>query len=174
MSNNPYQSPETGPTNSTNSAQPTVDILKKVQAPAIALIVYGVVSCGLALINVAYCALHMAGMNPFTQNQAKDMEQIRQQAGGEMADIFEMIEQVTSMTNGPVGLATNLIALIVAIPTIMAGSRMKNLRSHTLSLITAALACVPCTSGCCCLGLPIGIWAIIVLVNPNVKAAFRT
>jgi hypothetical protein len=31
---------------------------------------------------------------------------------------------------------------------------------------------IPCVSGCCFLGIPIGIWAIITLGNPDVKVAF--
>jgi hypothetical protein len=31
---------------------------------------------------------------------------------------------------------------------------------------------IPCLSPCCCLGLPIGIWALVVLLDNNVKASF--
>jgi hypothetical protein len=31
---------------------------------------------------------------------------------------------------------------------------------------------IPCISPCCLLGLPIGIWALVVLLKPEVKAAF--
>ncbi len=36
-----------------------------------------------------------------------------------------------------------------------------------------AAAMIPCVSPCCLLGLPLGIWALIVLVKPEVKAAFQ-
>ena len=36
----------------------------------------------------------------------------------------------------------------------------------------AIVAMLPC-SGCCLLGLPIGIWAIIVLIDSDVKRAFN-
>jgi hypothetical protein len=35
------------------------------------------------------------------------------------------------------------------------------------------LVMIPCLSPCCILGIPIGIWGLIVLMDPNVKAAFR-
>ena len=35
------------------------------------------------------------------------------------------------------------------------------------------IAMVPCISPCCLVGLPIGIWALVVLMKPEVKAAFR-
>lgn len=37
----------------------------------------------------------------------------------------------------------------------------------------AILAMIPCVSPCCLLGLPLGIWALIVLLKPEVKAAFQ-
>jgi hypothetical protein len=32
---------------------------------------------------------------------------------------------------------------------------------------------IPYISPCCCLGLPIGIWALVVLNNEQVKSSFR-
>jgi hypothetical protein len=34
------------------------------------------------------------------------------------------------------------------------------------------VAMVPCLSPCCILGLPLGIWALIVLMKPEVKSSF--
>lgn len=52
------------------------------------------------------------------------------------------------------------------------GIWMKNLRSYGLAMAASILAMVPCFSPCCLLGLPIGIWALVVLSEPGVKAAF--
>jgi len=35
------------------------------------------------------------------------------------------------------------------------------------------IAMIPCVSPCCCLGLPFGIWALVVLARPAVKSAFQ-
>jgi ABC-type proline/glycine betaine transport system permease subunit len=41
-------------------------------------------------------------------------------------------------------------------------------------MTTAILSIIPFTSPCCFLiGTPIGIWALWVLTDPDVKAAFR-
>jgi hypothetical protein len=32
---------------------------------------------------------------------------------------------------------------------------------------------VPCISPCCLVGLPIGIWALVVLNKPEVKSSFH-
>lgn len=55
---------------------------------------------------------------------------------------------------------------------IWAASQMLKLRSHTPALIASVIAMIPCWGGCCCIGLPVGIWALLVLLKPEVKAAF--
>jgi hypothetical protein len=50
---------------------------------------------------------------------------------------------------------------------------MKNLTRHGLALAAAIVAMVPCVSPCCWLGLPIGIWAVVVLSKPEVKSHFN-
>ena len=57
---------------------------------------------------------------------------------------------------------------------VLAGAiKMKNLRSRGFALTAAILAMLPC-SLCCLLGLPFGIWALVVLNDADVKAAFRS
>lgn len=64
---------------------------------------------------------------------------------------------------------------IVAIttPLIIVGAlKMKSLNSYGMSITACILAMVPCFSPCCLLGLPIGIWAIVVLNDSAVKSEF--
>jgi hypothetical protein len=51
--------------------------------------------------------------------------------------------------------------------------KMKRLESHGLAVTASILAMLPCTSPCCIIGLPLGIWALVVLSKPEVKSAFR-
>lgn len=54
------------------------------------------------------------------------------------------------------------------------GWKMKQLENHGLAVTSSILAIVPCTSPCCFLiGTPIGIWALVVLLKPEIKSAFR-
>lgn len=50
--------------------------------------------------------------------------------------------------------------------------KMKNLQSYGLAMTAAILSCIPCCGPCCCLGLIPGIWSLILLNRPDVKAAF--
>ncbi|MCC6179361.1 MAG: hypothetical protein IT305_28980 [Chloroflexi bacterium] len=65
-----------------------------------------------------------------------------------------------------------LIGLVASLFTVYAGFQMRSLRGWGMSLAGAIVAAVPCLSPCCILGLPIGIWAILVLIDEPVKQAF--
>ena len=45
--------------------------------------------------------------------------------------------------------------------------------TQTMMNWAAIVAMIPRISPCCLLGLPFGIWALVVLSNGTVKAAFR-
>jgi hypothetical protein len=66
-----------------------------------------------------------------------------------------------------------IIPLLLGLLVIYGGMKMKNLENYTLAIVSAIVAMIPCTSPCCFLGLPIGIWALVVLCNTDVKMAFR-
>jgi hypothetical protein len=53
------------------------------------------------------------------------------------------------------------------------GLQMQKLQTRTLCMVAATAAMIPCLSPCCPLGLPIGIWALVVLNKPEVRAAFQ-
>jgi hypothetical protein len=50
---------------------------------------------------------------------------------------------------------------------------MRKLESFGLCMTASILAMIPCLSPCCILGLPFGIWALVVLNKPEVKSAFQ-
>jgi hypothetical protein len=54
----------------------------------------------------------------------------------------------------------------------LGGSKMKQLQGYGTALAGAILSLIPCTNSCCCIGTPIGIWALMVLLNADVKLAF--
>ena len=64
--------------------------------------------------------------------------------------------------------------LIMSVVILMGALKMKKLESYNFALTATIIAMVPCISPCCLVGLPIGIWALVVLMKPEVKAAFRT
>jgi hypothetical protein len=67
------------------------------------------------------------------------------------------------------------VGLVVAIVGVLGGSRMIALRSPGLARTAAILTAIPFVSlmGCCLIGEVVGIWALVVLLNSDVQAAFR-
>ncbi len=64
-------------------------------------------------------------------------------------------------------------AIIVAQIVILFGAaKMRTLSSHGWAMTAAILSVIPFLSPCCCGGIPLGIWALIVLGNSNVRRAF--
>ncbi len=49
---------------------------------------------------------------------------------------------------------------------------MISLRWYPLAIAGSVLATIPMVSPCCLLGLPFGIWSLVVLLQPDVKSAF--
>lgn len=50
--------------------------------------------------------------------------------------------------------------------------QMKRLQNHGIAMGAAIVSIVPCLSPCFIFGIPFGIWALVVLNKPEVKAAF--
>lgn len=54
------------------------------------------------------------------------------------------------------------------------GLKMRNLQSWSLALAGCIVGCIPCcASYCCILTLVGGVWGLVVLNKPDVKAAFN-
>lgn len=64
-----------------------------------------------------------------------------------------------------------ILGIVISAVIFIGATKMKNLQSYGFAMAAAILALIPCFA-CCLLGWPIGIWAIVVLVKPEVKAAF--
>jgi len=68
---------------------------------------------------------------------------------------------------------TSVLLVIVAVLVILGANKMRNLQSYGWAMTSAILGTIPCISCCFPLGMAFGIWAIVLLIKPEVKAAFR-
>ncbi len=66
-----------------------------------------------------------------------------------------------------------ILGFLVAPVIIYGAIQMMRGRSFGLSRTAAILAVSPLTSCCFIIGVPFGIWALVVLAQPDVKALFR-
>lgn len=73
---------------------------------------------------------------------------------------------------GPGAWAIHLTFLAVNSVIVAGGSSMMSGRFYGLAMAASILAMVNIGACCCLPGLPVGIWSLIVLMRPEVKAAF--
>jgi hypothetical protein len=173
MSDNPYSEPPQMGVPPTGFGGPSPEQIKaKVLPPSIGLLVVGIINVLLSLWGVASSAMFLAGVGPAVAAQEQQQEQMDQLREQGLDWLVQMIESMNTL-QGPVGLVISLVQLAAAGVIIFGGLRMMNLRSYGLSLAAAILAIIPLLSNCYCVGIPLGVWAVIVLMDPNVKQSFR-
>ena len=127
--------------------------VQKVNGPAIGLMVTG----GLGIVsNLFSVVIHLVRSAPPPTPAGLPPEFTRW---------FELM-------NGPVGLGIALFALLMGAFVLYGGYKMQRLQGRVLAMITAIVAIVPCVSPCCVLGIPMGIWALVVLAKPEVSSQF--
>lgn len=76
-------------------------------------------------------------------------------------------------------LLSSVFALVGGLLTTIGGARLASGRSPALVYVGAIVAMLPCTAGfaplipvpCCCVGFPLGAWAIMVLQDAGVRRA---
>lgn len=64
------------------------------------------------------------------------------------------------------------LSLVINCIIIYGCRKMMKLERYGMSIAACIMSMVPCTSSCVCIGLPLGIWGIVVLMKPEVKSAF--
>lgn len=78
---------------------------------------------------------------------------------------------LTVTANGTLGYCG--ISGLISVLTLAGARRMLELRSYGLAVTAAILAAIPCTTPCCFLGQAIGVWAFVMLMQPDVRRAFQ-
>jgi len=95
------------------------------------------------------------------------------ETGIESIKAHEYFREYESLIEGAAGVAFFFVGLLVAAFIIYASLKMKELTQWGLCVAASIIAMIPCISPCCIVGLPIGIWCLVVLTKPEVKAAFH-
>ena len=119
-------------------------------APAICLYVVA----GLSMINhLAAIPMALSGNNPnpFLPPNAAGPDQTAQMVGTVIGTIVGFLFDLT---------------------VIIGAYNMHKLKSHGAAMAGAIVACIPCCGPCVLLGIPFGIWSLVVLNDKDVKSAF--
>lgn len=123
-----------------------------VAGPAIALMVVGGIAIAFALLGLL---LNVLGVGLAAAGPAA-------KGGG---------PQPNFAANAVTGIGSSIFAICYWSLVVVGAVKMKNLSSYGLAMTACIVAMLPC-SACCLLGLPFGIWGIVMLNKPEVKEAF--
>ena len=141
---------------------------RAVTVPATLLIVTGVLAALVALLSLVQLRSMPAQMDQAIADIDADPNMPADQKDL-FKKVFTALKEHAESDLAPV---QYIVAALIGVVIVIGGVKLLKLSGPTFPIIGSILAMIPCTSGCCCLlGLPAGIWALVVLSRPEVKAA---
>ena len=142
-----------------------INAAQRVRIPAIIQIVLWSAS---ALSSVYSLISAMSGVNT-----EQIMATIRKatENNPDAAQMMQVTEQVIGIY-GTYALPTAVVSVVVVLVGLIGSTRMLQMKTYGLAMVAAVLTLIPCVGPCCCLGLPIGIWSLVVLSNVQVRQQF--
>jgi hypothetical protein len=129
--------------------------LQAVKGPALALKITAIIGLVLVVLGLAVNILTLTGTD-FGLRQLGDAQ----------------FQKMFNNLSGGLGIIQNIIGAAVGVLVLLGATKMGALQNHSFALTISILAMLPCISPCCLLGLPFGIWALVVLNKPEVKSQF--
>ena len=142
---NPYSSP--------NFAGPpggNAPLGAKLMAPAIALLVVSVLGIGASLFNVVF-SFNKPNIDP---------------------NAPPFVQEMQKGAVGPTAAVVQGVFVLVNAFIIFGAVQMLRQKMRGVAIAAAAVAMLNFGSCCCILGIPVGIWSIIILLQEDVKSAF--
>ncbi len=131
-------------------------------APAICLLVAAILGCLANLFQIVLA---------FLPKQEKAF--VAQRPVGPPDPMQKFLEDVEKNSRGPVPAIGGLVGAAWCGVIILASIQMLRMRMWGLALTGSILSMLNCFNCCCLLGLPFGIWSVVVLSKPDVKSAFK-
>lgn len=149
MNPNPAAPPAGAPLGGAN-AQDALNI------PSILLIIAGALGALFALLGMVSAGT--GSMNSMLQGDP----QLARQLG-----------PLLKASMGPMAVVLGLLRLAMSGVITFGAIKMRSLQGYGLSMAAAIISIIPCNA-CCCITLPVGIWALVILMKPEVKASFTS
>jgi GYF domain 2 len=136
--------------------------LQRVKAPAVALMVTAILN----LLFGVWGLMRTAFFPPNLQELDSELQQLNN------PQLVELFHKWMHMAHGPFAIAGSLLGLGLSVLILIGAIKMRSLRSYEFSMTAAIVAMLPCVTSCCLIGLPFGIWALVILSKPEVKSHF--
>jgi len=140
---------------------------ERIKTPAVLLLIVGIIAALVSLYNiVSIFTLDQQFANIEAQwDNDPNMKPQQKQDMKQMLNTYKNVAKVLV----PVGVVCGLITATI---TIIGSVKIMNLKGKGLGTAGSILSMIPIVSGCCCLGIPVGIWVLIAMGKPEVKAGF--
>ena len=149
-----FGAPVISPLGSKSSSPERESALQAIKLPAIALIVTASLGIAYYLFNLVLVA----------SGTATRFQQIP-------SDAPPWVRSFIEGTHGTMAVVVALVVVALNGFVLFGAIKMLRLQSYGLAVAAAIIAMLPCQC-CCVLGLPFGIWALVVLNKPEVKSHF--
>lgn len=133
------------------------EALRRVGAPAVALIVTAILN----LITMVACWIVLTMFRSALLGLYAGQPE------------YDQIAKALQSANSPLSIGGDILGIVLSVLILVGATRMRSLSSYEFSMAAAIVAMLPCLTPCCLIGLPIGIWALVVLNRPDVKSQFH-
>lgn len=135
--------------------------LQELKTPGLLMVVYGGVSLVTILTSVVADLFRKEG-DPL------------QQLPPETPEFFRRILEMQASIPPWVHWTQALVALVMAACITFGGVKLMQGRSRKWAMTGAILSIFPCLGGCCCLlGIPLGIWVLVLIQKPHIREILR-
>jgi hypothetical protein len=141
------------------------EALLAVKTPAVALKVIAIIGAVLSLWDLIRLVFFSAQVHAELENLMAQYPQFHDNG----------IQKLIEALSGPVGIASNAFAIVMAALIFFGAAQMQKLKSFEFSFVAIIIALLPCATNCCAwvFGVPVAIWALIVLNKKEVKSQFK-
>lgn len=139
-----------------------------VQTPATFLQWFGIASMVLAaLVVTVFLAAPDRICEPWYQKIVRDQKDI---PAGERPPLqpYHKFVQLQQLTYA----GSSTISLVCSFFIAFGAGKMRHLHGYGWAVVASLLAAIPFTNSCCCIGLPVGIWSLVILFGSDVRLAF--
>lgn len=155
---NPYQSPQAAPAAGQSAGGGREAALAKVRVPAIILMV-------LAPLGILLCALDGGVRAMNIVNDTVPMQGMNMDAPGVKAGYYVGMYGM---------LVAEVLGFLLQFVVIFGAYHMLMLKSRMLAMAANVISVIPCITACCVLGIPFGIWGLVVINDSAVKPFFES
>lgn len=164
---NDYGNSEPYPEDDENRIRIIEAAQRRVSVPGTILQWFGLISVFLTVIVLATAVAAPDVLFKWQYDMQADMMNKQPPQNRQPMPPYEEFVKTQQMWN----VASGVLQLIGGVFIFIGGAKMKTLHGYGFGIASAILAIIPCNI-CCCIGAVFGIWALVVLLNSDVKLAF--